>query len=139
MGAWKNLLAKLGIRRAGASQLYELDEPLQLVLESIAKKEQRTTGEVQAELIEAGLAHLQSRQALNQRWEKLSAREQQVAALTCLGYTNNQIAVRLSIAAETVKTHMRNALYKFNLHSKAELRHALADWDFSSWEKRRYN
>jgi DNA-binding CsgD family transcriptional regulator len=67
------------------------------------------------------------------RWGFLSAREQQVAALTCLNFTNRQIAARLRITPETAKTHVRNVLRKFDLHSKAELRRALADWDFSAW------
>ncbi len=68
------------------------------------------------------------------RWEALSPREQQVAALVCLGFTNRQIADHLVLSHETVKTHVRNVLYKFDLRSKAELRQALADWDFSAWQ-----
>jgi DNA-binding CsgD family transcriptional regulator len=56
-----------------------------------------------------------------------------VAALTRLNFTNRQIAARLMITPETAKTHVRNVLRKFDLHSKAELRRALADWDFSAW------
>jgi DNA-binding CsgD family transcriptional regulator len=50
-----------------------------------------------------------------------------------LNFTNRQIAARLQITPETVKTHVRNVLHKFDLHSKAELRRSLADWDFSAW------
>ena len=53
-----------------------------------------------------------------------------VTALTCLGLTNPQIAVRLSLSPETVKTHVRNVLAKFEVNSKDELRHILANWDF---------
>jgi len=56
-----------------------------------------------------------------------------VAALICLNYTNRQIASHFVISTETAKTHVANALRKFGLHSKAELRRALADWDFSAW------
>ena len=49
--------------------------------------------------------------------------------------TNRQIAARLMISPETVKTHLRNAQYKFDVHSKAELRALLSDWDFSAWDK----
>jgi DNA-binding CsgD family transcriptional regulator len=31
---------------------------------------------------------------LYERWQKLSLREQDVTALTCLGYTNRQIAAK---------------------------------------------
>jgi DNA-binding CsgD family transcriptional regulator len=57
-----------------------------------------------------------------------------VTALTCLGYTNRQIAARLVLSPETVKTHLRNVLRKFDLPTKAELRRALADWDFGDWD-----
>ena len=50
------------------------------------------------------------------------------------GCTNRQIAARLVLSPETVKTHLRSVLHKFGLRSKAELRQALAGWDFSGWE-----
>jgi DNA-binding NarL/FixJ family response regulator len=56
-----------------------------------------------------------------------------VSALTCLKFTNAEIAEYLTISPETVKTHIRNVLSKFNLHSKNELRQNLSDWDFSAW------
>jgi DNA-binding CsgD family transcriptional regulator len=56
-----------------------------------------------------------------------------VAALTCLGYTNRQMAARLSLSPETIKTHVRNVLFKFGLNRKTDLRQALANWDFSAW------
>ncbi|MEW6718329.1 MAG: helix-turn-helix transcriptional regulator [Chloroflexota bacterium] len=55
------------------------------------------------------------------------------AALTCLGGTNRQIAARLGISEETVKTHVASALHKIGVNSKAELRQLFADWDFSAW------
>jgi len=63
----------------------------------------------------------------------LTPRQQQTAALACLNFTNRQIAARLGISPQTVKTHIRNLLHRFDLHSKAELRQVLADWDFSEW------
>ena len=67
------------------------------------------------------------------RWQQLTPREQQVAALVCLNYTNHQIAARLSISPDTVKLHVHNLLAKFDLHRKADLRVALSDLDFSVW------
>jgi len=68
------------------------------------------------------------------RWERLTPRERQVAALICTqnggkGYTNPQIASHLGISRETVKIHVRNILYKFDLHSKVDLRRMLTGWD----------
>jgi DNA-binding CsgD family transcriptional regulator len=68
-----------------------------------------------------------------ERWRALTSRQQEVAALTCLNFTNRQIAARLGISPQTVKSHMRNLLHRLDLHSKEELRQALADWDFSNW------
>ena len=70
-----------------------------------------------------------------QKWESLSARERDVAALICLGYSNQEIAVRLVITTGTVKTHITNILRKFQLNSRYELRNLLSPWDFSAWEK----
>jgi DNA-binding CsgD family transcriptional regulator len=64
----------------------------------------------------------------------LSPREQQVAALVCLNYSNAQIAARLNISQSTVKTHVSNALRKFGLQRRTDLRLALAEWDFSAFE-----
>lgn len=90
--------------------------------------------DIHADLILSALSHRHTSRVLWNQWRSLSPREQDVAALTCLGYTNPQIAARLHISVETVKTHMRNTLVKFQLHSKAELRMILSDWDFSEWE-----
>jgi DNA-binding CsgD family transcriptional regulator len=104
-------------------------------LQELADEEQRPREQVMADLLAQGLARRQVAQVHLRRWQALSAREQQVAALVCLNYTNRQIGLRLSISPETVKSHVRNLLAKFELHTKAELRHLLADWDFSAWEK----
>jgi DNA-binding NarL/FixJ family response regulator len=66
-------------------------------------------------------------------WESLSTRERQVTALVCEGLTGRQIAVRLVLSPETIKTHVRHILRKFNISSRRELRRLLADWDLSPW------
>jgi DNA-binding NarL/FixJ family response regulator len=67
------------------------------------------------------------------RWLSFSPREQDVLALTCLGYTNRQIASRLGISAGTVKSYIQNVLNKMGLHSKVDLRLTFYGWDFSAW------
>ena len=57
----------------------------------------------------------------------LFRQERQVVLLTRRGLTNRQIAAALVISPETVKTHVRHALEKFGLSSKAELRLLLLD------------
>jgi len=58
-----------------------------------------------------------------------------VAALTCPGYTNQQIAARLGVSAETAKTFVRNILVKFNMHGKSELWFVNSGWDFNEWDR----
>jgi two-component system response regulator NreC len=132
MTIWQRILRALGY--SPSSRLaFHADEGLLQSLQTIAEREQRRTGEVAFELLSSALAQRQVDDVLVAHWRILSPREQQVAALTCLNFTNRQIAARLMITPETAKTHVRNVLRKFDLHSKAELRRALADWDFSAW------
>lgn len=63
--------------------------------------------------------------SLLQRWAMLTPREKEVALLTGRALTNNQIAGKLFISHETVKTHMRNVLGKLQLHSKGDLRFSM--------------
>jgi DNA-binding CsgD family transcriptional regulator len=128
------LLYLIGLRPRPDSRTYQISDSLQVTLSTLARHEGRPENELANDLLAAGLTQYHSSDELWRRWESLSARERDAAALACLGYTNKQIAVRLHISPETVKTHLRNALIKFNLHSRNELRMMLRDWDFSAWE-----
>lgn len=132
MTIWQRILHTLGY--VPSSRLtFHADEELIQSLQTIAEREHRQTGEVAFDLLTSALAKRQVDDGLVSRWQMLSLREQQVAALACLNFTNRQIAARLMITPETAKTHVRNVLRKFGLHSKADLRRTLADWDFSAW------
>jgi DNA-binding CsgD family transcriptional regulator len=135
MNAWKYLLIRLGIIRTKEPRPYELNTELQKKLIKIAEQQHRSPGEIETEFIQAGLNKFEKDSEWLKLWEKLSPREQQVAALTCLGYINKEIALQLSVSPETVKAHVSNLLEKFNLHSKLELKEALAGWDFSEFGK----
>jgi len=69
-----------------------------------------------------------------QNWESLSERQQEVAALACLGFTNAEIAEKLDISLETVKTHMKQILRKFKVRGRHQLRYILRKWDFSDFD-----
>ena len=86
-----------------------------------------------ADFTKVGLNQYLTQNELETRWSSLSHREQQVAALICLGYRNHEIAKTLTIAPETVKTHLQRVFEKFNLHSSKELRLVLKNWDFRTW------
>lgn len=131
------LLERLGlIRSTSTPRKYGLDEKLENVLESMAEKQQRSTDEIAADLIGEALARQQVDKDTWKRWLSLSPREQQVTALTCLDCTNPQMAARLGLSVETIRSHSRNAQLKFNVHSKTALRLSLSNWDFSEWEKK---
>lgn len=133
MTLWQRLLNTFGFHRATDRLSFQVDPELLQSLQGLAENEQRPQDEVAADLLSIALAQRDAANFFLERWRDLSPREQQVAALVCLGYTNRQIANRLVISIETVKSHVRNILNKFNLHSKIELRQTLSDWDFSDW------
>lgn len=135
MSIWRKLLSVIGLRPISAPRKYELSESMQVTLTTLSQHDGRPEDELIQDLLAAGLTQYYSSDELWKRWETLSRRERDVAALVCLSYTNKQIGVILSISPETVKTHLRNVLIKFNLSSRSELRLSLADWDFSAWKK----
>ena len=107
---------------------------MQVTLTTLSQHDGRPEDELIQDLLAAGLTQYYSSDVLSYQWETLSTRERDVAALVCLGYTNKEIGRRLSISPQTVKTHMRNVLIKFNLHTRSELKLSLQGWDFSLWE-----
>ncbi|HEY3310075.1 MAG TPA: LuxR C-terminal-related transcriptional regulator [Anaerolineales bacterium] len=136
MSLIRHLLQRLGLIRTPTLRKYALDDELELALESLAERERLSPDDLASGLLSEGLARRRLDAGLWQCWQSLSRREQQVAALTCLDYTNPQIAARLGLAVETVRSHTRNVQIKFNVNSKTALRLLLADWDFSDWEAR---
>lgn len=106
-------------------------------LESLAKREGRTPDDLIILLLNQGVNAFHQADHDHRSWEKLSAREKQVAAWICDGLTNRQIAAHLVVSPETVKTHVRHLLRKFNLRSRRELRARLKGWDLSEWRENR--
>ena len=124
------------MKRPPEPRYFALDEELQAALVDRADRESRPAEEIQREFVEAGLAQLQTSDELKKRWETLSQRERDVTALTCLKYTNRQMAAKMKVSPDTVKGYIRQALVKYNVHSKDELRILLELWDFSDWGPR---
>ena len=114
-------------------KMLRLDAEVENSLFALAAREQRRPEDVAASLIYAALDEQNLQDQCWQCWRLLTAREQEVAALLCLNYTNRQAAARLSISPETIKSHVHNILAKFGLHTRQELRELLAGWDFSAW------
>jgi DNA-binding CsgD family transcriptional regulator len=51
----------------------------------------------------------------------MTAREREVIALIAEGRSNKEIAQRLNIASDTVKSHVRNVMEKLALHSRLQI------------------
>jgi DNA-binding CsgD family transcriptional regulator len=102
-------------------------------LEQLALREQKPIEAIIEELLCFALdEHNASAEKLTM-WQNLTPREQETAAFICLGCTNQEIAERMVISTNTVKSHIRSVLAKFNVNSKSDLRAALANWDFAAW------
>lgn len=80
---------------------------------------------VEPALLGALLRHVVDRRRVErearQDLEVLTARETQVFALLAQGLDSGQIADRLFISVQTVRTHTRRIMGKLDLHSRSEL------------------
>jgi DNA-binding CsgD family transcriptional regulator len=135
MFLWQRLSHWLGLRQAPSSHPLELSRGLQTSLSTLARHAGQPEDELAEAVFASGLDAYYAQGLFWNAWENLTPRERDITALTCLGYTNRQMASRLDISVETVKTHVANTLRKFDLHSKADLRVSLAGWDFSAWRE----
>lgn len=118
---------------------YSLDQSLIDIVSDMAAQQGRPEEEIVAELMQSGLDQKSAEERLWECWESLTPREKQITALTCLGYTNRQIAYLLHVSPETIKVRLRNVSHKFSLHrfqvrTKSDLRLLLENWDFSGWD-----
>lgn len=115
-------------------QMVRLEAELFLMLDEIAAVQGRSVEDLVLEALQELVHDWQIQTRIGSQWSSLTPREQQVAALTCLGFTNQEIANYLTISVNTVRTHIRGALEKYQVGSKTELRYLLADkWDFAGW------
>jgi DNA-binding CsgD family transcriptional regulator len=135
MSIFKRMLEALGLLAPPLTREFNLDEDVRASLLDLAEYEQRPVNELANELLQRALSEHHAAAAGLDAWQQLSPRQQQITALVCLGYTNQQIAARLKISPETVKSHLRAVLTRFGLHSKTELSRRLSNWDFSAWDR----
>jgi DNA-binding CsgD family transcriptional regulator len=110
-------------------------KPVLEEIRRLAEQQQRRQEAVAADLLSMAVYHQHSLEFQLRCWNALTPREQDVVALSCLGYKNGQIAERLGISITTVNTHARKVRAKFGIHGKAELRQFFSALDFSSWEE----
>ena len=129
----RRLLSLIGLRPISAPRKFQVSESMQVTLTTLAQYEGRPENDLIQDLVAAGLTQYYESEDLWKKWRSLTPREQDVAALVCLGFTNREIAARLSIAPNTVKSRLQNVLRKFNIHKRTDLRAMLSIWDFSPW------
>jgi DNA-binding NarL/FixJ family response regulator len=112
-----------------------INKPVLDELRSLAEKQQRRQEAVAADLLSMAVYQQHSLEFQLRCWNELTRREQDVVALCCLGYKNNEIATRLGISINTVSTHTRKVRAKFGIHGKTEMRLFFSALDFSTWEQ----
>lgn len=117
-----------------AQRSFAWDGELLVSLERLARYRGSTLRKTAADMLARELKSVEMDRKIQLKWQALTEREQQVAALVCLQLSTNQIATRLQIAPETVRSHVHNILTKMGLPNRVALRQLLGDWDFSEWE-----
>jgi DNA-binding CsgD family transcriptional regulator len=130
---FEDFFSRLGYVRP--ETVAEVDPTLIPLIESIANREGLTITDTVNQLLSFAVGEQHFIDENLSLWETLTDREKETAAFTCLGYTNHEIAHKMVISPNTVKTHLRNILQKFDVSSKAELQLQLASWDFTAWDK----
>jgi DNA-binding NarL/FixJ family response regulator len=123
-------------RTARHSCLYmvALDEDMSAWLHELSASENRPAYELAEQMLTYALIQRQRADENLRIWKDLSPREREVAALVTLGYTNREMAARLVVSPETIKTHTQRIMSKFQVKCKYDLRIALAEWDFREWD-----
>lgn len=116
-----------------------LDPELLGIVQEIAFKQDKTIEAMVRELLLIGVSEYRFADEVLRLWRRLSEREQEVLALICLGFKTAEIAQRMTISTNTVKTHIRNVLVKLNMRSRAELQTAFSIWEFDEWYQAKYS
>ena len=112
--------------------VFSRDDQLRRTVRELAVSQRRAEHEVYDDLIESGMKALSETRKYEEIWGLLSVREQQVAALICIGFRSYEIAIALGVSYETVRSHSKHIYAKFGL-ARNELRQALSQWDFENW------
>ncbi len=136
MSLLKRLLHKLGLPAGGEPRTFEVNAELLPIIESYAEAEGRSPDEVLSDMVSFAARERQRARSADAGWERLTAREQEVVALACLGYSNPAIAAFLVISPHTARNHLRNAYQRLGIRSKRELRAYFQGWDFDGWARR---
>jgi DNA-binding NarL/FixJ family response regulator len=73
-----------------------------------------------SEIARLVVASFRQKSRLREETIRLSAREEETLVLLSKGYSNKEIAERLAVSIETVRSHLRHAYEKLHVRSRAE-------------------
>jgi DNA-binding CsgD family transcriptional regulator len=133
MTLWQQLQNTLEQAEASGRMAFPAGDDLLQSVETLSAREGHAPDEMILLLLEQAVSDRSRLDRAYRSWDALSLRERQVTALVCAGLTGRQIAARLVLSPETIKTHVRHILRKFNISSRSELCRLLADWDLDPW------
>ena len=128
-----NILKQNGYIRP--ETLAEIDANLIPLIQDIANEEGLSISETVNRLLSFAIGEHHATNDNLLRWDSLTPRQQDTAAYACLGFSNMEIAQKMSISVNTVKSHLRQVLQTFDAGTKGELQLLLVSWDFSDWKK----
>ena len=105
--------------RAGASgYLLKRATPEQVL--SAIRDVQQGGAPMSGEIARKVIAHFQNQAVATAEVETLSAREREVLELVVHGFSNKEIAERLSVTVEAIRWHLKHIYHKLHVHSRTE-------------------
>jgi DNA-binding NarL/FixJ family response regulator len=106
-----------GALRAGAcGYLLKRATPEQIL--SAIRDVQQGGAPMSGEIARKVIAHFQDQEAATAQVENLSAREREVLDLVVHGFSNKEIADRLSVTVEAIRWHLKRIYQKLHVHSR---------------------
>jgi DNA-binding NarL/FixJ family response regulator len=105
--------------RAGAcGYLLKRSAPEQII--AAIRQVEQGGAPMSGEIARKVIAQFQHQKVANQEVESLSHREKEVLELIATGFSNKQIADRLSVSVDAVRFHLKNIYTKLHVHSRTE-------------------
>jgi DNA-binding NarL/FixJ family response regulator len=106
-----------GALRAGAcGYLLKRATPEQIL--SAVREVQQGGAPMSGEIARKVIAHFQDQEAATAQVENLSTREREVLDLLVHGFSNKEIAERLSVTVEAIRWHLKRIYQKLHVHSR---------------------
>lgn len=105
--------------KAGASSYILKSTPPEKVIEAIEEL-YRGGAPISSQIARKVIDAFQSKDKVNENYQLLSRREQEILEQLAQGYRYKEIADRLFVSIDTVRTHIRNTYEKLHVNSRLE-------------------